>query len=198
MKYVSIRSVISKSAITPFLSGWMTRISGGVRPIIALASLPTARTEWSSSWIDTIEGSLRTMPSPRTNTSVFDVPRAIATALQNLCNNIRPLSAIVAGTQRIPFNRVEGGHRQPEEISAASRSIYSRADGVEELGAGEGLVEEGGAGDAKGLVRFFADGAGGDEGEPVADRGAAGGDLTEQLPPVDPLQGEVSDDQCRP
>jgi hypothetical protein len=62
--------------MTPFFNGWITRIWGGVRPIIALASLPTARTEWSSSWIETIDGSLTTIPSPCTNTSVFDVPRS--------------------------------------------------------------------------------------------------------------------------
>ena len=82
--------------MTPFFNGWITRISGGVRPIIALASLPTARIERSSSRIETIEGSLTTMPSPWTNTSVFDVPRSIATSLENSRKNIRPLSAMFA------------------------------------------------------------------------------------------------------
>ena len=82
--------------MTPFFNGWITRSSGGVRPIIALASLPTARIERSSSRIETIEGSLTTMPSPWTNTSVFDVPRSIATSLENLRKNIRPLSAMFA------------------------------------------------------------------------------------------------------
>ena len=81
--------------MTPSFSGWMTRISGGVRPIIAFASFPTARIEWSSSRIDTIEGSLTTMPSPGTNTKVFDVPRSIATSLENLRKNIgAPLGSI--------------------------------------------------------------------------------------------------------
>src|SRR5215831_7851822 len=218
MKYVSIFSVISKSAITPFFSGWMTRISGGVRPIIALASLPTARSEWSSSWIDTIEGSLRTMPSPLTNTRVFDVPRSIATSRENLCRNIRLLSAIVARTQQIPPNSVVGRRDNRKKFSgacslamrAAGRrgagapsfeaglSTRSRADGVEELGAGERLVEQGGSGGAEGFARRVADGSGRDEDEAVADRGAAGGDLSEQLEPVDAVQVEVGDHQVDP
>src|SRR5262249_17835904 len=135
MKYVSIRSVISKSAMTPFFSGWMTRISGGVRPIIALASLPTARTEWSPSWMDTIDGSLMTIPSPRTNTRVFDVPRSIARSRENLCRNIGPLSTIVAITQQIP-TREAGGPPQPEEIST-DLLTHRQPAGVEELKAVE-------------------------------------------------------------
>src|SRR5262249_18527686 len=188
MKYVSLRSVISKSAMTPFFSGWMTRISGGVRPIIALASLPTARTEWSFSWMETIEGSLRTIPSPLTNTSVFDVPRSIARSRENLCMNIRPLSKIVAITQQI--SRVVGGPPQPEEISA-SRLARSGADGVQELEGRERLVEQSRPGGAEGSVGLFTHGTGGNEDEAVADRGTAGRrDLGQKLEPVDPVQVE--------
>src|SRR5262245_59675793 len=104
--------------MTPFFSGWMTRISGGVRPIIALASLPTAWIEWSSPRIATIEGSLTMMPSPWTKTRVSDVPRSIATSLENLRKNIRV-----------------GGR------SGTRDQLAGRANGVDELGAGEWLVE---------------------------------------------------------
>ena len=54
----------------------------GVRPSIAFASWPTASTEWSAWWIATIDGSLRTMPSPRTYTSVLAVPRSTARSFE--------------------------------------------------------------------------------------------------------------------
>jgi len=66
MKWRSICSVTSKSAITPSLSGRIAAIVPGVRPSIRFASTPTACTSplrWS---IATTEGSLRTMPRPRT------------------------------------------------------------------------------------------------------------------------------------
>ena len=50
----------------------------GVRPIMRLASSPTASTSplrWSMA---TTDGSDSTIPRPRTNTSVFAVPRSIA------------------------------------------------------------------------------------------------------------------------
>src|SRR5438874_9337394 len=78
MKCRSICSVTSKSAITPSLSGRIAEIVPGVRPSIRLASTPTACTSpvrWS---IATTDGSDRTMPRPRTYTSVFAVPRSTA------------------------------------------------------------------------------------------------------------------------
>ncbi len=42
MKYVSICSVTSKSAMTPSFIGRMATMLPGVRPSISLASLPTA------------------------------------------------------------------------------------------------------------------------------------------------------------
>jgi hypothetical protein len=42
MKYRSICSVTSKSAMTPWRSGRMARIRAGVRPIMRFASAPTA------------------------------------------------------------------------------------------------------------------------------------------------------------
>src|SRR5882724_6045775 len=83
MKYLSICSVIVKSAITPSFMGRMAVMLPGVRPSICLAARPTA---WMvflplgpPSWrIATTEGSSRTIPLPRTYISVLAVPRSIA------------------------------------------------------------------------------------------------------------------------
>src|SRR5262245_59934206 len=50
----------------------------GVRPIIALASEPTARTWLVLVLIATTDGSFRTTPRPRTYASVLAVPRSTA------------------------------------------------------------------------------------------------------------------------
>ena len=78
MKWRSICSVTSKSAMTPSFSGRIAEIEPGVRPSIRFASTPTACTSpvrWS---IATTDGSERTIPRPRTYTSVFAVPRSTA------------------------------------------------------------------------------------------------------------------------
>src|SRR4051812_44788491 len=78
MKYRSISSVTSKSAITPWRSGRVAEIVAGVRPIMRFASLPTAWTRSVRVSIATTDGSWSAMPSPRTYTSVFAVPRSMA------------------------------------------------------------------------------------------------------------------------
>src|SRR3954454_23919920 len=78
MKWRSIFSVTSKSAITPWRSGRVAEIVAGVRPIIRWASAPTAWTSPVRSSIATTDGSDRTIPRPRTWTTVFAVPRSIA------------------------------------------------------------------------------------------------------------------------
>src|SRR5680860_1919473 len=78
MKWRSIFSVTSKSAITPWRSGRTAEIRAGVRPIMRWASSPTACTAPLSVSIATTDGSEDTIPSPRTNTSVLAVPRSIA------------------------------------------------------------------------------------------------------------------------
>src|ERR1700722_4751103 len=78
MKYRSIFSQISKSAMTPSLSGRMAWMFDGVRPIIRFASAPTASGRPSLMSTATTDGSLRTMPRPRTYTSVLAVPRSTA------------------------------------------------------------------------------------------------------------------------
>ena len=65
MKYVSIFSVTSKSAMTPSFIGLIATILPGVRPSISFASRPTASTRPFSLLMATIDGSLTTMPLPR-------------------------------------------------------------------------------------------------------------------------------------
>ena len=62
MKYVSIFSVTSKSAMTPSFIGLMATMLPGVRPSMSFASLPTASTLPVTLLTATIDGSLTTMP----------------------------------------------------------------------------------------------------------------------------------------
>jgi len=64
MKYCSIFSVTSKSAMTPSFMGRIATMFPGVRPSISLAALPTASTLFVILLIATIDGSLTTMPRP--------------------------------------------------------------------------------------------------------------------------------------
>ena len=65
MKYVSIFSVTSKSAMTPSFIGLIATMLPGVRPSMSFASLPTASMRPFTLLIATIDGSLTTMPLPR-------------------------------------------------------------------------------------------------------------------------------------
>ena len=78
MKYLSIFSQTSKSEITPSFKGLTTLILAGVLPSIRFASNPTATGLPSRISIATTEGSLSTIPCPRTYTKVFAVPRSMA------------------------------------------------------------------------------------------------------------------------
>ena len=66
MKWRSICSVTSKSAITPSFSGRMAWMVPGVRPSIRLASMPTACTSAVRESMATTDGSESTIPRPRT------------------------------------------------------------------------------------------------------------------------------------
>ena len=88
MKYRSIASQISKSAMTPSFMGRMTPMLPGVLPSISFARRPTA---WpsSSTWLvplrtATTEGSEMMTPRPGTQTSVFAVPRSIPMSTENI------------------------------------------------------------------------------------------------------------------
>src|SRR3989344_563639 len=69
--------ITATSVVPPSLSGRYATISPGVRPIISLASAPTARILLSISEMATTDGSLMMTPRPGTNTSVLAVPRSI-------------------------------------------------------------------------------------------------------------------------
>ncbi len=62
MKYLSIFSQISKSAMTPSFSGRIAWMCAGVRPIIRLASVPTASKRPSRALTATTDGSSSTIP----------------------------------------------------------------------------------------------------------------------------------------
>jgi hypothetical protein len=66
MKWRSISSVMSKSAMTPSFNGRMAWMEPGVRPSIRFASMPTACTSPVPESTATTEGSESTMPRPRT------------------------------------------------------------------------------------------------------------------------------------
>ena len=65
MKKRSIFSQTSKSAMTPSFNGRIVLMRPGVRPIIRLASSPTATGRPSLMSIATTDGSFSTMPCPR-------------------------------------------------------------------------------------------------------------------------------------
>ena len=84
IKYLSITAVISKSAITPSLSGLTATIEPGVRPIISFAFSPTARMESFLVSTATTEASLFTIPLPFMKTKVFAVPKSIPISFENI------------------------------------------------------------------------------------------------------------------
>ena len=106
MKCRSICSVTSKSAITPWRSGRIAEIVAGVRPIMRFASSPTACTSPVAESIATTDGSDTTMPWPRTNTSVFAVPRSIAMSrVPTSPIDGKKTHASAQGNRRAPFAR---------------------------------------------------------------------------------------------
>ncbi len=71
--------------MTPSFMGRTATMLPGVRPSISLASLPTARTFFvplPERWTATTDGSLETIPLPRTKVSVFAVPKSMARSLE--------------------------------------------------------------------------------------------------------------------
>src|SRR4030095_8665800 len=99
MKYVSIFSVTSKSAMTPSFIGLMATIFPGGPRSISLAPVPTASTLPVTLLTATIEGSLTTMPRPLAYTQVLAVPRSMARSVERnerseprpiLCRTMQP------------------------------------------------------------------------------------------------------------
>src|SRR5213593_4541950 len=95
MKYESIRSVCSKSAITPSFIGRIAMMFPGVRPSMSLASLPTASTLPVFWLIATIEGSFTTIPFPFAKTIVFAVPRSMARSFEKMLSKDRGFQDII-------------------------------------------------------------------------------------------------------
>ena len=87
----------------------------GVRPIIRLASAPTARGRPSRTLTATTDGSLRTIPRPRTYTTVFAVPRSTAMSRpmneENRLSDMRCDSGRVVGRSYMTY--VLGGNVDP-------------------------------------------------------------------------------------
>ena len=85
IKRESMSAVMSKSAITPSLSGFTAVIEPGVRPIICFASLPTATTfgGFALTSTATTDGSRTTIPLFFTHTSVLAVPRSMPKSTEN-------------------------------------------------------------------------------------------------------------------
>src|SRR6266540_792550 len=121
MKWRSICSVTSKSAITPCRSGRLAEIVAGVRPIIRFASSPTAYTLPLLESVATTEGSESTIPRPRTYTSVFAVPRSIARSRPALLSEERKLSGSAGGKRR--------GERRPVDVVAPTVAVSGRVPG---------------------------------------------------------------------
>ena len=78
-KACSMAAVASRSAMTPSRSGWITWMSCGSLSASASAASPTAATLPTAVSMAIAVGSSSTMPRPATQTSVFTVPRSIAT-----------------------------------------------------------------------------------------------------------------------
>src|ERR1700742_1400056 len=89
--------------MTPSLSGRTATMLPGVRPIIRLASMPTA-TIWPLLVLRaTTDGSLSTIPRPRTYTSVLAVPRSTA------MSRPRTAIALLMGRATFPVGRCCAG-----------------------------------------------------------------------------------------
>jgi putative ABC transport system permease protein len=78
----SMAAAASRSEMTPSRIGWMTWMSCGSLSASASASSPTAATLPAAVSMAIAVGSSSTMPRPATQTSVFTVPRSMATLLR--------------------------------------------------------------------------------------------------------------------
>ena len=84
IKCLSMVAVMSKSAITPSFSGRTATMEPGVRPIISLACVPTAKTVSERMSTATTDGSRITIPFPFMNTKVLAVPKSIPISFANM------------------------------------------------------------------------------------------------------------------
>src|SRR3989304_4277720 len=90
----------------------------GVRPIIRFASTPTARARLSRVLMAPTDGSLSTMPWPRTYTRVFAVPRSIA--MSRVASDARLLTMVESP---LGWRRV---YPRPASISRSEIAVGTR------------------------------------------------------------------------
>src|SRR3712207_5871613 len=99
----------------------------GVRPSIRFAADPTATTLSVLVSIATTEGSESTIPCPLTNTSVFAVPRSIATSRPNSPPNIRDPSS-VSNDPAPPLRRLEDSVLLHTKVPIAQYHVIHNLD----------------------------------------------------------------------
>src|SRR5688572_27500627 len=121
----------------------------GVRPIIRFASEPTACTAPVFVSIATTEGSDTTIPRPRTYTSVFAVPRSIATSRDPKPPNL-PSTQGTLRQARTPAHRKSGRCGQEQQSAQRERCTdlallvaraYARAERLVDPLEGVALVD---------------------------------------------------------
>src|SRR5437764_1294117 len=96
-------------------------MSAGVRPSIRLASVPTLSTWPVRLLTATTDGSLRTMPRPRTCTSVLAVPRSMPTSADQIPNT--EVSRFKARGGRVP-RPVGGPDHTPSGVGSGTRLLH--------------------------------------------------------------------------
>src|SRR6266511_78014 len=141
MKWRSICSVTSKSAITPSFSGRIALIVPGVRPSMRFASTPTACTSPERWSIATTDGSESTIPRPRTYTSVFAVPRS--TAISRPPKPVRELKTPIATASSLSRRAGSALEREADDLpEGESRRLCppDRRDAFLALNAGSTLA----------------------------------------------------------
>src|SRR5207249_596435 len=149
MKWRSIASVISKSAMTPSFMGRMATIFPGVRPNIRLASSPTAKTLVVPAWIATTEGSRRTIPRSRTYTSELAVPRSIPMSLENRllnCANMNDAQhGVTLGVRKDRGQAFNGQAALSQQWLAIGLTIIARRGDASKLWTRIGTMNHGGS-----------------------------------------------------
>src|ERR687893_608777 len=115
--------------MTPSLRGLRATMLPGVRPSIRLAADPTATTLSVLLSMATTDGSESTIPCPLTNTSVFAVPRSIATSRPNSPPNIRDPSS-VSNDPAPPIRRLEYSVLLHTKVPVAQDHVIQDVDTV--------------------------------------------------------------------
>src|SRR5437588_4163051 len=110
------------SAFTTSFSGRIATMSAGVRPSIFRAVLPTLNTWPVRRLTATTEGSLRTIPRPRTWTSVLAVPRSMPMSLDQRPRTV--LTTFKAGNPKTFFLEYRGGAHHTPQVALGGRQDH--------------------------------------------------------------------------